>query len=244
MNKILYIRAGIHIEIVDDFPNVKEFVFVDTNPRSEYEIDYFNHKYYDKHFTKILIDKCLERNFTLFESIILEQYWKDKLTWRQKLCYFINNISELINPTLLIFINKLTGQKIKYYISTSIIHNMSYELKMDIKQSDGFIFDGLSTNEKILHYFTEPKICIGYLENNYDIIKYNENTLINFLNNNMCSIFYYFSKFVLVENNFEKKNMIHVYNSFYEFKRDIEIKRSEQKYPSLCKINVQLCNFV
>lgn len=244
MNKILYIGAGTHIEIVDDFLNVKEFVFVDTNPRSDYDINYFNYNDYDKNFCKILIDKCLDRNFKLCQSVLLEEYWKHKLTWQEKLCYCINNISELINPTLLIFINEVTGQKIKYYISTSILYNMNYELKMDIRQSDGFIFDALSTHEKILHYFAEPKICIGYLENNYDIIKYNENTLIHFLNNNMCSTFYYFKHFHLVENNFEEKNKIHVYNSFHEFKREIEIKRSEQKYPTLCKINIQLCNFV
>jgi hypothetical protein len=243
MNKILYIGASSHIEIVDDFPNVKEFIFVDTKPRTNYNDNIFNYRDYDKNFCKILINKCLERNFILCQSIILEEYWKSNLTWKQIICYYFNNISQLINPTLLIFINQQTGQKIKYYISTSILYNMSYELKMDIKQADGFIFDALFTHEKILHYFDEPKICIGYLENNYDIVQYNENTLINFLNNNVCSIFYYFREFRLVETNWKKKNKINVYNSFNEFKRDIEIKRSEQKFSSVCKINVQLCSF-
>ncbi len=35
-NKVLYIGAGRHV-IIDDFPDTKEFVLIDTLPRSEFD---------------------------------------------------------------------------------------------------------------------------------------------------------------------------------------------------------------
>lgn len=243
MSKLLYIGAGTHIEPVDNFSDVTEFVFVDTKPRTHHETPYFDNKCYDKNFTRTLIDKCLDRKFKLSKSIVLEEYWATALSLPQKICYMINNISELINPTLLIFDNPFTGQKIKYYISTSILYNMHFYLKTDIEQSHIFMFDALTTNVKILEYFINPKICVGYIENNYDVCKYDDNTLLHFLNNNTCSTAYYFSDFYLVENisRNTRQSQMKACETFSELKIELEIARREN---SFCRIDVNLCNFV
>jgi hypothetical protein len=223
MKKILYIGCGLHIEPVTHFPDIKEFIFVDSNPRSPYDCSKFHIECYNNTFYDELLEKCLINNFTLTCKIKLDaNYCKRKLSIYQKIFYSFKKINKLINPTLLVFINKLTGQKIKYYISTNILENMNNELKMDIEDSDGIIFQEFITDKKILEYFIRPKIFIGYSTNNYNLLNYEENTLMYFLNNNKCSISYYFNKYYLVEITIKKGSEIKIFDSFEDLKNVIK----------------------
>jgi len=242
MKKILYIGGGLHIEPVLHFPHVKEFVFVDSEPRNAYDCSCFHIECYNNNFYNELIKKCLINNFKLESCIALDiNYWKKKLSFYQKIYYLLGKINTLINPTLMIFINELTGQKIKYYISTNITENMNQELKIDIEESDGLIFQGFTTNKKILDYFIRPKIFIGYTTNNYECLDYDKNTLMYFLNNNKCSVAYYFKKYFLVKNIIKKGSEIKIFDNFVELKYAVEKKRKEESGFNYCKIDINVC---
>ena len=46
INKILYLGAWHHIQPVRDLPLVKEFIFIDTQPRSEWDNQSFHMQMY------------------------------------------------------------------------------------------------------------------------------------------------------------------------------------------------------
>jgi hypothetical protein len=138
VNKLLYIGTGLHINPIINFKNTKEFIFIDTLPRSEYsetKINYNNNFYYN------LIDKLDDNNFTLNTKI---------------------NNNKIITPTLLEFYNNITNQKVNYYISTNFVHDNSNNLITDIQSSDALIVSSMYPNKKLFNYFTFPKKLFCY----------------------------------------------------------------------------------
>jgi len=136
MEKFLYIGTGLDIEPISHFSDVKEFVFIDTLPRSQSDNYVFNgNLYYDgfyrHNFINLLIDETCKYGFELVEKILLDQvYYLELLPTSKKepkspkRIYDINNFLTNfpdINPSLMIFFNNKTLQTIKYYISTNII---------------------------------------------------------------------------------------------------------------------------
>ncbi len=200
INKILYIGTWHHIQPVRDFPLVKEFIFIDTQPRSKWDDKSYDSKFYKRDFYDDLIHKCICFGFQLMNEYILDpNYYKSILTIKQRVYYsFYSTLPHHINPTLLVFFNEKTRQTIKYYISTNIQYNMCATLQKDIEDADALIVSGYHPHIKLLEYFTKPKIFIGYSGTYYNIDENNgdASTIISVLHQSEKSE--YFDKFLAV----------------------------------------------
>ena len=209
INKILYLGTWHHIQPVRDFPLVKEFIFIDTQPRSEVDDLSFHIGFYKRNFFDDLIHKCVCFGFKLKSAEVIDpNYYKSIFTIKQRLYYYLWDIlPNHINPTMLEFFNERTGQTIKYYISTNIQYTMTPNLQKDIEEADALLVSGYHPNIKLLEYFTKPKIFIGYTDTCYDLDKKEDNkkednkkedkdTVISLLNQTFQSD--YFDNYLLV----------------------------------------------
>ena len=144
-NKILYIGAGLHIDPVFHLKETPEFIFIDTHPRND--CDSLNPNFdiglYNSTFIYELEDKCYKHGFTI-ESIneIDKLYFQKIISLKQHIYYLCNKKPKFTNPTLIVFQNKETKQKLKYYVSTNIKFNMNKILRYDIESSDVIIVFG------------------------------------------------------------------------------------------------------
>ena len=196
IHKILYIGVWHHIKPVIHFPNVKEFIFIDTQPRSEWDQHVFEPVFYRDNFYQELINKCAKYNFILQDTFEFDKSYHQKIMTEEQKKEF--NIPEFINPTLLTFINHETRQVIKYYISTNIIYNMTDQLSIDIAESDAMIISGYFPNIKVFDYFDKPKVFIGYDMTYYGFNEDpDDDDIINYLYNNLD--IKYFSDYYLIK---------------------------------------------
>lgn len=180
MNKLLYIGAGLDFKLIDHFRQVNEFVFIDTQPRSEVDGNVYNKSlffegFYRHKFIDLLVKNAKKRDFELVEKIELDlDYYKQILTQDQIDFWSLNFLEKFpdVNPCLLIFSNNKTLQTIKYYISTNIKLNMCSKLEVDIRESIGLIIAGYHPDKIILDYISSPiklYCCSGtcyYLDDN------------------------------------------------------------------------------
>ena len=196
INKILYLGTWHHIQPVRDFPLVKEFIFIDTQPRSEWDNQSFHIGFYKNSFFDDLIHKCSCFGFKLkLTDVIDPNYYKSIFTIKQRFYYYLWNVlPHHINPTMLEFVNETTGQSIKYYISTNIQYTMTPNLQKDIEEADALLVSGYHPNIKLLEYFTKPKIFIGYSGTCYDADE--DDNIISLLNQTFQSD--YFDNYLLV----------------------------------------------
>jgi hypothetical protein len=204
--KLLYIGAGLHIEPVKHFPQTKNFVFIDSQPRSEFDSSYpkFYSKFYRSNFLNDLVDSCLYYGFILdYYTVLDKTYYKKIISKKWYYTSCIYKIPSDINPVMLVFYNSRTQQKLTYYASTNIIFNMSKTLKNDISTCDGIIVSGYFPEKEVLNYFVSPKMLFGYTDTSYilDSISSNENNILYFLHNCICNRPYYFTEFYMVHNN-------------------------------------------
>ncbi len=188
MAQLLYIGSS-NIEIITNFQYCNKFIFINTLPRSPIDDNIYDPITFKRLFTNDLISNFSEYGFELVEKKTIE---------------FIFEKEEYANPTLLIFQNK--SQIIKYYISTSIIHNMNPLLQKDIEECNGFIVKNFYPHQKILDYFIKPIDYYGFEQNiegndRFDNIK-------NFLNSTEST---HFRRYFLVKN----KNISEVEKSFF-----------------------------
>ena len=146
-NKILYLGAWDHIEVVDYFPNCNEFVLIDTQPRSDFDQkDYFDEELYRHKFIDNIIKKFEKYGFILTDKFELDPN-------------YMNIDLPYINPHLLIFNNK--NKIIKYYISTNILFNMTSLLEKDIMESDTLYISGYFPDKELLKYFNKKINFVG-----------------------------------------------------------------------------------
>jgi hypothetical protein len=102
-NKILYIGAWDHIEVINYFPNCNEFILIDTQPRSEWdEKDYLDEELYRHKFVDNIIKKCEKYGFILTEKIKLDPN-------------YMNIDLPYINPHLFIFKNMNSIFQVMYF---------------------------------------------------------------------------------------------------------------------------------
>lgn len=187
IKKIIYFGTGVHFKCVSHFPNAIEFIFVDTQPRSEFDNMLFDIDYYDNTFIENLLTDGNKYNITLLDSHEIESL------------YVANNDYKLpyLNPTLLTFTNIITKQIIKYYVSTNIKYNKIPELLKDIKDSDALIVSGYYPDKIIYDYFDRQtkKQFIGYSRTCYKMNMEEMNDTI------YCELFEnkYFDKYYLVD---------------------------------------------
>jgi hypothetical protein len=158
--KILYFGACTHLEPISHFNKTKKFVFVDSQPRTEYGFEYYYRPFYRDTFLPRLFNKTKELNFNLIDTT--------KLT---------NNYEEInvpyLDPTLLYFSDKAgknlrSERSLNYYISTGIPNDyyMNKSLRNDIMECDSIIVSGYMPNSCVLQYIKKPFHFIGY-ENTY-----------------------------------------------------------------------------
>ncbi len=117
--KALYIGSGLDISPIQFLSHIKEFVFVDSLPRTSSESeDLFSVE--SNGFVDKFKEYVLNFGFILVSEKELCKYIQSKFTLIQSLYYkfYTNKIPKYINPTLLKFVNKKSGQIIKYYVST------------------------------------------------------------------------------------------------------------------------------
>lgn len=164
MDKLLYIGTGLDFKPVVHFGQVKEFVFIDTQPRSEFDGNIYNGSlffdgFYRHKFIDLLVKNAAKFGFELVERINLDfDYHKQILTQEQK-DFWGGNFLEIfpdVNPGLLILLNSKTSQIIKYYFSTNIKLNMCTRLKTDITETRGLIISGYHPDKIILDYISKP----------------------------------------------------------------------------------------
>ena len=154
MNKILYSGAGLHTEIINHFKDVKEFVFIDSQPRTEY-----GHRYYYKPFYRDIYDKLINKlendNFKLYDKIQLT-----------------NNFEEINKPhlesTKLCFKNN-KDIKLNYYISTSLPYDY-YDndlLHNEIKECNTLLISGYYPHHIFTYDIKKPFHLILYSDTVY-----------------------------------------------------------------------------
>lgn len=204
-NKILYVGAGLHIMPVTHFPQTKQFIFIDSQPRSEFDSTHpkFYTGFYRQHFINDLIASCQHYGFIFDSYTILDKnYYKKIISRKWYYSSWFYKIPPDINPTILVFINKKTKQTIRYYISTNIKFNMNKKLEDDISSCDGIIVSGYFPETILLQYFKNPKVFFGYTNTCYNISpsfsSECDNTIIYFLHNCICNLQYYFYEFYIV----------------------------------------------
>ena len=227
-SKILYIGAGLHFNPLKQFESTKEFIFVDIQPRSEFDSpDSFYEGFYRKNFYSELIKLANEYGFKLEKSKELDQeYFINIFDFSQKNKY-INNMMEIfpnICPTLLIFFNSNTGQKLKYYISTNILYNMCFDLENDIRSSKGLIISGYHPDKIILDFISDPINLYCYDETCYKINNEDVddlNNLVYWMFNNLDIIKKYFLNIYLVR---KENGIITKYDDIIQLNNSLENK--------------------
>lgn len=199
--KVLYLGAGLDINVVNYFPDCNEFVLIDTQPRSEHDQEsYFYEGYYRNRFLERLINKCKKYGFVLNEIIELDSNYMNLITNIEKNPEYIDRELKdvpYINPHLLIFMKNI--RTIKYYISTNIIFNMNPILEKDISESDTLYIAGYHPDCELLKYLNNKKrnfvgsnstiYYTDYDETENNIIKF-------FIENNIMDE--YFDKYYLM----------------------------------------------
>jgi hypothetical protein len=197
VNKLLYIGTGLHINPITNFTNTKEFIFIDTLPKSEYSEKKINYNY---NFCNELITKLNNHNFKLTKTF--------------------NNNNKIINSTLIKFYNNNTNQKVNYYISTNFADTNNNKLINDIETSDALLVSSLYPNKKLLNYFTFPKklfcnysIIYNFKRDHWLDDEYDE-SIFSVLDTE--STLKYFNELYLIKN-----NKIQYFNSINELKESI-----------------------
>lgn len=194
--KVLYLGAWNHIEIVDYFPDCNEFILIDTQPRTQWDINLYCKDYYNKKFIEILINKCKDYGFILDIEIKLDNKKDDDN----------HDNYPYIDPHLFLFKN-MDSQKvriIKYYISTNILYNMTPILEEDIISSDTLYVAGYHPDKELLKYIKKKINFVGDDETKYNIDDADEenNIICNkFIKNNIDD---YFDNYYLIYRNTKK----------------------------------------
>ncbi len=166
--KALYIGTGLDISPIQYLTHIKEFVFVDSLPRTSSESEDLtlteSNGFVDK-FKQYVVNF----GFELVSEKELIKYVQSKYTITQSIYYRFNKnkIPKYINPTLLHFVNVKTNQKIKYYVSTRFPNNLTNELIEDIKSCDSMIINGLDYPKTILELVPKNITLFAWTGNKY-----------------------------------------------------------------------------
>lgn len=125
MNKAIYIGAGVDIIPVIVLDNIAEFIYIDSRPRSECGMLYYETgELYRKHFINELEQIMLNNNFQV-----------NTTTYKMKDNFLEYNT---YNKTL------------KYFINTPFPEKLTNEIKKEIAESENLIIAGFDPNKEIL----------------------------------------------------------------------------------------------
>jgi len=163
-NKILYIGSWSHFKVTMDFDKTEEFVFIDTQPRSEFDREIFDPVMYRTRFYDHIMEKSKKYGFELKSTLTLDPSYSDKIKADPNIPF--------VCPTLLTFEKAASAnnikQTIRYYISTNIIYNMSEQLKSDIRTTDSLILSGYFPNKLVFKMLNSDIIIYCYTSTVYE----------------------------------------------------------------------------
>ena len=180
MIKALYIGAGCHLRTTFDLKSsIKEFVFVDAQPRTEFSswpeerTETYYEGFYRPNFVPDLMKKAGKYGFHLIDKIVLDSgYWWSILNVKQKMYYtmFPSEIPQDVNPSLLIFMNPTTNQTLKYYISVAFPHRRYVEndrifhpsLVRDMRECNFWIMCGHIPHHYLVDFVKKPFQLLAY----------------------------------------------------------------------------------
>lgn len=177
MTRVAYLGTWHHIQIAKDLlqKGIKEFVCIDTQPRSEFDQPAFFPEFYRQKFTNDLLTKCKEFGFGLVSSTILDPDYIRKIGIASEVIdtelrknININTVYKDACPTLLTFKNEQTEQTIRYYISTNIETNICQQLKDDLHGCRGLILSGYFPHKCILNYLPKDIEYYCYTQTIYE----------------------------------------------------------------------------
>jgi len=160
MSKAIYLGAGLDLESILLYQNIKEWILVDSQPISEFGID--RRKGFQRdYFIPELLEVMKNNNFSI------SKYVKDH--------YYIFN-------------NSITKQNIKYHINCAIPEEYN-KIKDDIKDWDVLIDIGFHPDKIILNESNKIKdlLFIGsyncvYNHKNIELTEEDMNTVVSLLN--------------------------------------------------------------
>jgi hypothetical protein len=259
--KLFYIGAGIHFQPVYDFPQVKEFIFMDAQPYTEHPTRYFDRDIYRNKFMKEMISKAEVYGFTrLKEEVIDIRFFWTQLNWKQKIYYSIFSPPPYVNPTCLTFENKITNQIVKYYVSTPFpFQNETHLQKLlhDIQSCDGMILCGYFPKSKILNYLPKSITWIGYSTTCFELLEEyqdEDNIFVKMMNmkkeerNQFFHSYIYVKDKVNIFTNEFKNDFYELYDQYYDNYDEIERMENEyimsQKPQSNTSLFTSLLDFV
>ena len=170
---LVYIGAWSDFSVVRVFPSTQKFIFVDTQPRNEFDDDYpIKESLYERpYFLQQIFDAAEIEGFELISKKVLKVYSKNKLK----------------NPTLYKF--KSNNQEIDYYVSSNFRKDNLPTLNKEINKCDGIIISGYYPHYDLLKLM-KSNINIYLMSGTYySKIDFNEtgeteNNIINFLYDN------------------------------------------------------------
>jgi hypothetical protein len=167
---LLYIGAWSDFSVVKFFPTTKKFIFVDTQPRNEFDDDYpVEESLFERpYFLEQIFEAAEIEGFELISKKILKVYSTNKLK----------------NPTLYNF--KSNNQEINYYVSSNFRKDNLLELNKEINKCNGIIVSGYFPHSDLFKMF-DNNINIYLMSGTYySRINFNEtgedeNNIINYL---------------------------------------------------------------
>ncbi len=223
LNKLLYIGCGSHIHPVYDFPNTKEFVFIESQPFNEFFRGHFDEQMYRHHFIENLLLITRIYGFTLIEErVILPDFFESILNNNQKQSSYSH--LQYKNPTLLRFFNIKTQQTIKFFISTPFPQIRSVEICYEVKSCDGIVVCGYHPHRSIVELFNKPITFIGYsgtcfeFDGEYeDLDDHDKNSIVTYLhlisNNQRIQ---HFDNYFFVKNYINQYDIYNFYDGRFE----------------------------
>lgn len=159
MNKAIYIGAGLDILPALLFPSLKEFIFIDSQPFSEFG----THTYHVEGEKHISTHDVLKKD--RFENLFSRPLFLPSL---EKVMNQNNFKSVQSTPEYILYQNNLTNQTIKYYYSCSFPEYLDDTILEDIKSCNTIIVCGHHPKKEVLEYIQSPTYLIGNSRTNYE----------------------------------------------------------------------------
>lgn len=219
---ILYIGSGLHVDVLKHFENTNNFVFIDSQPKNEYGLEYYYRPFYKEDFVKILQDKLSYQCFKKYDKITFSNNFQEinKKDLDSSCIYFYNRYGK----------NLRSEKSLKYFISTNIpndIYKNKY-LELEISQCNTVIVSGHDPHQSFVNFINKPFYFIGYSDTYYPkkiencLDNLDKDSIISYILQNPDSIISY--THVCFETG--KKNTFKSYNDFYKY----TIIHNKEKY--------------
>lgn len=159
MNKAIYIGAGLDILPALLFPSIKEFIFIDSQPFSEFG----THAYHIESEKFISTLNVLKKD--QFENLFSRPTFMPTL---EKVMNQNNFQQSKSTPDYILYQNQITNQTIKYYYSFSFPEYLDESILNEIKSCNTIIVCGHHPNKVVLEYIQSPTYLIGNNRTHYD----------------------------------------------------------------------------